>query len=347
VQSVICALFPKTRLYLPPRPLTLTTVEPQFFKMVEDKDYNLLFDANNHDDNNALRVFAIQTRAFPSLSMEHRRNHSNFLGKDVPFQNLPISGAHYDSSGTANSKRPAPDPSMATSGPREDPQPTPTPGEGPKAGKKQSLPDSLVGLPTPTTIPAESSLTSPSTTPEPVIKPITFIPNAYFRCPIQGFNNRFVDINNMGILYEYKDAYFVVVEVPHPDGGKNALCRGFIKHEHVGPYLRFEWAALTTNPTGNHDSFGAGVNEARFTVQSGMLKQMRSGCVNVARIAENQAQEYENQRGQVVDDATYKGLLNTTMVRMVDNIYGPTQKREAKEMEEANPFMEEFMVFED
>jgi hypothetical protein len=305
-------------------------------------DYCHLFYTDDADDSNALRVFNLQCRIFPGLNMDHPLKYSNIMAaKDVPFNMRSVFFPQY--TGAKNSTAPAPNQFWGMSEPAESTQPTPTPSENPNFEKGTMPSDGSAALPTPTATPAETALSSPPTNSphtnsphtnsphtnsppassppasspptasEHVTTAIPFTPNSYFACPVMNFNPRNVNIERIGILYEYMEHYFVMVEV-HV-GYKIGLRCGFLRRELVGPYLRSEWKALPEVWTGK--GFGAGVDETRWSMQSGMIQEMRSACVEAAKAAE----EYKKEHGTAWDDVTYKGFLEVTFARKVDTLY--------------------------
>jgi hypothetical protein len=292
--------------------------------MTRNMDYSHLFDA---DDRDALRVFNLECSIFPGLNMDHTPNRSNVMAaKDIPFNIRSVFFPKH--TGATNSPAPAPNLFWGTSEPTESTQSTPTPSETPNFEKETMPYDGPAGLPTPTATPAETALSSPltnsppasnspasdpPTTSEPVTKAITFTPNSYFACPIMNFNPRNVNIERIGILYEYMEHYFVMVEVRV--GRKIGLRCGFLRRELVGPYLQSEWKALPEIWTGK--GFGAGVDEGRWTIQSGMIQDMRSECVGAAKVAE----EHKKEHGQAWGDVTYKGFLEVIFASAVETLY--------------------------
>jgi hypothetical protein len=280
-------------------------------------NYCHLFDTDDADDSNALRVFNLQCSIFPGLNMDHPPKYSNIMAaKDIPFNMRSVFFPQY--TGATNSTAPAPNQFWGMSEAAESTQPTLTPSENPNFEKGTMPSDGSAALPTPTSTPAETALSSPPassppTTSEPVTTAILFTPNSYFACPVKNFDPRNVNIERIGILYEYMEHYFVMVEVRV--SYKIGLRCGFLRRELVGPYLRSEWKALPEVWTGK--GFGAGVDETRWSMQSGMIQDMRSACVDAAKAAE----EYKKEHGTDWDDVTYKGFLEVTFARKVDTLY--------------------------
>ena len=74
---------------------------------------------------------------------------------------------------------------------------------------------------------------------------------------------------------------------------------------------------------------------------------MRVVCVEAASVVAREAVNYKEMSGKRMERGIHEGLLETTMVRMVDGVYGPVAMREARLREEMMGLMYKFMVFED
>ncbi|RAR07326.1 hypothetical protein DDE82_002948 [Stemphylium lycopersici] len=88
-------------------------------------------------------------------------------------------------------------------------------------------------VPAPNTNAQDPTTTSETAPPPPLTKePIqfAFAASNYLKSP-SNLDPANVDLNKLGILYEYSDSYFVVLEVPPYPGGAAALRRGFMRRD--------------------------------------------------------------------------------------------------------------------
>lgn len=74
--------------------------------------------------------------------------------------------------------------------------------------------------------------------------------SAYFRGTFSNFNPDVVELNKVGITYEYGDHYFVLVQLPHPQTSELIFQCGFLNRAYVGPYLVYEWNSLVKEQIG-------------------------------------------------------------------------------------------------
>lgn len=74
--------------------------------------------------------------------------------------------------------------------------------------------------------------------------------SAYFRGTFSNFNPDVVELNKVGITYEYGDHYFVLVQLPHPQTSELIFQCGFLNRAYVGPYLVYEWNLLVKEQIG-------------------------------------------------------------------------------------------------
>jgi hypothetical protein len=306
--------------------------------MEENGNYESAADASY--DRNARAMVKLQTRAFPGLNMNNEQKYRNISDKTVQLEERPGPWTHFHCPGGVKDGAQYQEPSLAAPTLCEALQTSPAPIDCPGLANGKET-DIVAGYPTP----AELFLTSPATTPEPTPKP-TWRPNAYFYRLIADFDPNNVDLNKVGILYEYKDVYFVVLEIPYIKGGMNKFRRTYMKREEVGPYLRLEWEALPK--VGDRErGYGAASAEGSWAGYSGMVQKMRMECVEATGTAANEARNYKDRYGKGMDAEMYKGLLETCIRRPVDTLYVPMAMEEAQKKKEAEELFEEFMVLED
>jgi hypothetical protein len=121
-------------------------------------------------------------------------------------------------------------------------------------GKGQS--DSLVNEAQCAAKVSESTIAEPSIPPSSAKRynQPTYGPSAYFRCTFFNFDPHIVDLNKIGITYEYGDYYFVVVQLPHPQTREPFFQCGFLNRRYVGSYLVYEWESLVKEQIGEWGS---------------------------------------------------------------------------------------------
>jgi hypothetical protein len=166
--------------------------------------------ADAHYEENARAIVKIHTRAFPGLNMDYQQTYPYIPDKYIYSENVQGSWTHSNDPGGAKDEVQCQDPSIAAPEVSDAVQASPATIDCPGLAEEKEGSDSLADYPTP----AETLLTSPSKTPEPIPKP-RFKPNTYFRCPFPDFDPSNVDLNRIGIVYEYR----------HPDRISPALCQ--------------------------------------------------------------------------------------------------------------------------
>jgi hypothetical protein len=186
----------------------------------------------------------------------------------------------------------------------------------------------------------ETATTKPTTQPSSAQNhaQATSGPSCYFRCPFFSFNPDTVDLNKIGIVYEYRQSYFIMVDLPHPSTRKNIHQSGFIGRSVVGPYLAAEWASLTKEEIGESGT-AVCANDGRWAAHSHMLQSLRYRCRREALIMQHSLAKLGEEQVK---------LKLSQVFKLVVNWVHTLEERKAHEQNQvADKFMEEFMVFED
>ncbi|KAG9192202.1 hypothetical protein G6011_10936 [Alternaria panax] len=170
-------------------------------------------------------------------------------------------------------------------------------------------------------------------------------PSAYFRCTFFNFDPDIVDLNKIGITYEYGDHYFIVVQLPHPQTSEPVFQCGFLNRACVGSYLVYEWDSLVKEKVGE---WGVAVcdDDGRWAMHSGMLHFMRYLCGRVAKALRYQIMLHVQKRGVKLGAEKVKAQLLERFMTVFGRVEWDMKISEKQAAEEADKFMEEFMVFE-
>ncbi|KAH6859715.1 hypothetical protein B0T12DRAFT_482042 [Alternaria alternata] len=169
--------------------------------------------------------------------------------------------------------------------------------------------------------------------------------SACFRGTFSNFNPDVVELNKVGITYEYGDHYFVLVQLPHPQTSELIFQCGFLNRAYVGPYLVYEWDSLVKEQIGE---WGAAVydDDGRWDVHSSMLQFMRYLCGEVAKGLQYQEFLYTLKRGTKLGAEKVKAQLLERFMIVFGRVESDIKMKEEETGKEADKFMMEFMVFE-
>lgn len=167
----------------------------------------------------------------------------------------------------------------------------------------------------------------------------TYGPSFYFRDSFFTFNPNTVDLNRIGIVYEYGDYYYICLELPHPSSGVFMEQSGFVLRTVVGPYLAAEWASLTKEHIGEYGIAVCG-DDRRWKVHGQVLWAVQNSCRKTATalyhtpgwLSQCHEEEVRYNLGRWFKQAVY-------------SVYLDEKERTNPNDEEADKFMEEFMVF--
>lgn len=163
-------------------------------------------------------------------------------------------------------------------------------------------------------------------------------PSCYFRYPFFNFSPNIVDVNKIGIVYEFHHFYYIMVDLPHPMTGEITHQSGFIGRSVVGPYLAAEWASLKKENIGE---IGTAVctDDGRWSVHSHILQAVRSLCRHEALILQYSHANLGEEQVKLKLSQVFKLVINW--------VHAIEERKMHKQNQEADKFMDEFMVFED
>ncbi|KAI4627591.1 uncharacterized protein J4E87_004155 [Alternaria ethzedia] len=164
-------------------------------------------------------------------------------------------------------------------------------------------------------------------------------PSFYFRDTFFTFNPNTVDLNRIGIAYEYGDYYYICLELPHPSSGVFMEQSGFVPRSVVGPYLAVEWASLTKEHIGEYGIAVCG-DDRRWKVHGQVLRAVQNSCRKTATAL------YHTPRWlSQCHEEEVRYNLGRWFKQAVHSVYQHEKEKTNPNDEEADKFMEEFMVF--
>jgi hypothetical protein len=163
--------------------------------------------------------------------------------------------------------------------------------------------------------------------------------NAAIRCVPEGT----IDFDRNGILYEYGDVFFTVLEALTEDkmgATKKTLRCGWLTNELLGPYLQQEWQSLPKIRIGAKGSAAYGLEDSRWHVHSMTIQSLREAIAG-------EAQEIDSKRSTSqlrLSEGLFTKTLEFNFGRIVETYYRSMRIREEQATKEAQSAIDEFCV---
>ncbi|CAA9962147.1 hypothetical protein PTMSG1_05524 [Pyrenophora teres f. maculata] len=180
---------------------------------------------------------------------------------------------------------------------------------------------------------------------------INYPPSAYC-CMNSSLNPDNVDINAVGILYEFRNQFFVVFQSTLANNREFPVLRyGFVAQHAIGRYLKIEWEMLENCPIGlgnfGTGALGTGAGKKEWNVHSAKIQRMRAVCFETAKEVALWLTSKEKPDLSLVEDHVIKSDLERAFIEKMKEVDAEWRLKERKNFVDAEKFMEEFMVFEE
>jgi len=182
---------------------------------------------------------------------------------------------------------------------------------------------------------------------------IRYPPSAYF-CQTSKINPNTIDLNNVGILFEFADYFFVVFEIPRENNKHGVVPRSeFVRRSMIGRYLTTEWAMLEKCDirlglghigTG---ALGADAEKREWNAHGRKIQHMRTRCLETARELTTFLTKKEDFDLDRAPTEQIKRLMARALSRAVDMADAEWKVKEQEEIVDDDKLVEEFIVFEE
>ena len=178
-------------------------------------------------------------------------------------------------------------------------------------------------------------------------------PSVYF-CQTSKINPNTINLNNVGILFEFADYFFVVFEVPRENNKHDVVPRSeFVRHWMIGRYLTTEWTMLEKCDIGlglghvGTGALGADAEKREWNAHGGKMQYMRTRCLETARelaIFLTKKEDFDLDRAPTEQ---IKRLLARALSSAMDKADAEWKVEEHKEIVDGDKLVEEFIMFEE
>lgn len=152
-----------------------------------------------------------------------------------------------------------------------------------------------------------------------------------------------INFDRNGILYEYGDRFFTLLEILTEDDKGTTIYRiraDWLPKTYVGPYMQQEWQSLHNIRLGAKGSAACGCKEDRWHAHSVIIQNLRYCIASDARTIHL---NYSLAK-QKPTDFVYINTLTAAFRRIVESYYNSLKIRDELAAKEAQSAMEEFMV---
>jgi len=180
---------------------------------------------------------------------------------------------------------------------------------------------------------------------------ISYPPSAY-SCLESNINPNTIDLNKVGVLYEFMHYFYVIFETPCENRKKSTVTRcGFTPRWNMGRYLAIEWKMLEKCEIGlglfGTGALGVDTGKREWNAHGGKMQRMRTRCLETARELAVYLTEKEDLDLDQATTEDIKGYLGHALSRATGKADAEWKVKEQEETEDGDKFIEEFMLFEE
>ncbi|KAI0591056.1 hypothetical protein TUN199_10211 [Pyrenophora tritici-repentis] len=222
-----------------------------------------------------------------------------------------------------------------------------------RARAESSIPDTSVATASDARCTAENTFREALTQTPPVDNDgqISYPPSAYC-CIVSIMNPNNIDMNAIGILYEFRNYFFVVVPTPPANNQEVPMPRyGFMPEWAVGRYLKVEWEMLKKYKvvlgTVGIGACGADAGKKEWNVHSAKIQLKRAACLEMAKELAVWLAEKEERDLSPAKDNVVRRSLERALFQKMCRLDAEWVWKEQNMLVDAENFMQDFMVYEE